>query len=370
MSNDHLLESGGMINLRVKTASGERLSLDPSKAMLVSIPTEQVLPEMQLFLSDSGRNWTETGTKINDSLGYKMPPYPKYEILEFKAPAFKIDYTHRPKKPYAPGYLKEPNEPRRESYVPKEKWYSQITEKEKLDHFEKSYQEAYADYLIRLEEYENRRDSYKADSIEYQNALVSYQQQLTDWQKQVDEDRLNFHNSEAYLSEIKAHDSLTNEANLGYQERVVAWNQLKKERQARAFQKMEKLGIGSQSLLDQYAFSVNQLSWINVDRFYKEDMSETRQVAIRDTDNSPERVFIVFKEMKSVLPMAKTEMMYLQNRIPKNAPAEIFAYKVINGRAHMFNTTLGEENLFEFDFQPCSFTDIKEKLVSYNSSNS
>ena len=133
---------------------------------------------------------------------------------------------------------------------------------------------------------------------------------------------------------------------------------------------MEKLGIGSQSLLDQYAFSVNQLSWINVDRFYKEDMSETRQVAIRDTDNSPERVFIVFKEMESVLPMAKTEMMYLQNRIPKNAPAEIFAYKVINGRAHMFNTTLGEENLFEFDFQPCSFTDIKEKLVSYNSSNS
>lgn len=370
ISDDHLLESGGMIKLEANTLNGHQVLLNAKSPISVSIPSDRILPGMELFLSSNGDNWSKTGAKIGDSIGYKMPPYPKFEILEFKAPVYRPDLSSKPKKPLSPGYLKKPNAPRRESYMPKEKWHSQITEKQKRQHFESSYQSAQQDYLNRLDVYEQSKRDFSADSNQYELDMVQYAMDLVLWEKMMVDEGNDFQNSPDYLEAVRVHKSLTALANVDYQEKVIAWKALRKQRQDEAFAKMEKLNLGNQALLDQYAFSVNQLSWINVDRFYKEDMSQIRQVAVRDNDTSPERVFIVFKEMQSVLPMAKSEMMYVQDRIPMNVSAEVFAYKVINGQAHMFHQAIGEEPILDFSFQPCAFTDIKNKLIEFNTNAS
>ncbi len=76
----------------------------------------------------------------------------------------------------------------------------------------------------------------------------------------------------------------------------------------------------------------NRLGWINCDRFYdaKETISLKFRVDGGDSD-TPYSVFLIFKDINSVLPIYKvTNGTYQTPRIPKGAKATLLAIKIAN----------------------------------------
>jgi hypothetical protein len=366
MSGDHMLESGGMLKMEALTASGQQVFIDPEMPLSVRVPTDSVRPGMQLFASDDGGSWSKEGQKIGDSLKVRIRPYPSYVIPKYLMPTYKPDLSTKPRRPRTPSYVKEPNEPRQESYVPKEKWFSKLTEKEKRSYFMKEYNQAYQEYLIDMEHYERGIQSYKRDSVQYEKNKLYYKHDLAMWNQKIDKEKLEYKKSEEYLAAIAERDSIIKDVSRDYQEELRIWRVERDKLKQEAFEKMVALGYGNQSLLDQYALSVNTLSWINIDRFYKQDMNNAIQVTVKDKDDIPERVLIVFKELNCVLPMRKADSYYTQGKIPPTANGEIFAYRIRKGKPEMYNERISPNGEMDLKFTQCKFSDIKSKLEEFN----
>ena len=296
MSGDHMLESGGMLKMEARTVSGQQVFIDPKRPLSVRVPTDSVRPRMQLFASDDGADWTKEGQKISDSLKFKMRPSPSYVLPKYIMPEYNPDLSTKPMRPRAPGYLKEPNEPRKESFVPKEKWFSKLTEKEKRSYFLKEYNQAYQEYLIDMEYYQRRLKDYRRDSIVYEKDKLYYKHDLAMWNQKIDQEKLNYEKSDEYIAALAERDSIIKEVSKEYREELRVWREKRDKLKQKAIEKMIALGYGNQSLLNDYAVSVNQLRWINIDRFYKQDMENAIQLAVTDKDDIPARVLIVFKE--------------------------------------------------------------------------
>ncbi|MGB0176301.1 MAG: hypothetical protein ACPF9D_03985, partial [Owenweeksia sp.] len=61
------------------------------------------------------------------------------------------------------------------------------------------------------------------------------------------------------------------------------------------------------------------MSWINIDRFYKMDPTDLRAVTLLDVDETEEKVFVVFRNLNSMLPMEKKHegsAFYKRDRFP------------------------------------------------------
>ncbi len=366
MSGDHMLESGGMLKMEARTVSGQQVFIDPKRPLSVRVPTDSVRPRMQLFASDDGADWTKEGQKISDSLKIKMRPSPSYVLPKYIMPEYKPDLSTKPMRPRAPGYLKEPNEPRKESFVPKEKWFSKLTEKEKRSYFLKEYNQAYQEYLIDMEYYQRRLKDYRRDSIVYEKDKLYYKHDLAMWNQKIDQEKLNYEKSDEYIAALAERDSIIKEVSKEYREELRVWREKREKLKQKAIEKMIALGYGNQSLLNDYAVSVNQLRWINIDRFYKQDMENAIQLAVTDKDDIPARVLIVFKDLNCVLPMYKNGDIYTQGKIPTTANGEIFAYRVRKGKAEMYHAPISEDGEMDLEFTRCLFVDIKTKMEEFN----
>ena len=114
---------------------------------------------------------------------------------------------------------------------------------------------------------------------------------------------------------------------------------------------------------DYYVFAVNELSWVNIDRFYQPEMAATQDVKIKDPDTTPEKVFIVFNELNSVLPVAYGKYaLYQQTDLPLEVDAMIFAYKVVDGQPMIYTQSLNGQQDYKMEFRPCKFRDIRNVL--------
>jgi len=99
---------------------------------------------------------------------------------------------------------------------------------------------------------------------------------------------------------------------------------------------------------------------IHVDRFYKLKNKGTQQITLKDIDETPEKVFIVFKELNSLLPLYNSGDKYVQRRFPKGAKASVLAYKIIDGQPWIYYEDIKGASKYTMNFKPCKFPEIKE----------
>jgi len=366
LSDGQLLESGGMLHIDAQTATGEAVHIGTDKSISYAIPTKQQREGMELFVSDQGANWAPTRKPVTRSWALKMPPYPKLQEVTHKLPKYRINKRNMPRKPVLPREPREPHEPKQEAFKRKISWYQWPVASILQAQSQKRFNEAMVRYEKRLEIFYKRLERYEVYITNYDCALEEYGQNMIDWKEQVAELRCAYYSTDEYITLQNKNFRLQELLNKRHRELVKNWHDLEKEKMGIIGDKMEALGAVDEGLLNSYVFAHNQLSWINVDRFYKQQMDEQRMLVMADPDTTAEKVFILFKEMNSLLPVYKGLNDYMQSNLPKNVDGVVFAYKVENGQAKMFQRNLDDTDRFALAFEPCKLRDIRNFLEQLN----
>lgn len=368
-SKKDLLESGGMIKLNATTVSGKQVSINANNPLRVVIPTDNRKDGMELFVSNQGDDWTPINQPISsNSFNISNNSFPKMNYNNIKLPEFVIDYKTKPQAPKKPRAVREPSAPKEESYFREIRWY-QFLNKEKIKIRQKIwYEQAVNNYNYRMEKYDIKLSKYYTYMNTYTSDMIKYNEALDKWEEKIIKDREDFKKTDKYQIALKKYNEIYNRNLVKYEADVKQWKLLRKQRITEEAEDMEKLGITSVNLMNNYIFASVDLKWINVDRFYKVNPAQQQLLTLKCNALDDERVLVVFKRINSIISMDLDSLaqQYTKWGVPKTEPAAIFAYKVKNGKPMIFYRDLDGSNNYRLDYIPSSFSDIKELLSQFD----
>ncbi len=367
-SDGEMLQSGGMINISAQTASGKEVFLDSNKNLEIKVPYQNFQKGMEVFISDKGEDWTSTGRPVAaDALNiYSLRPKLNFSNLRyFKVPHFRRDYTNKPSKPELIGKPKPPKRPNETEYFKSLKWYEQPIARI----IKKRQNEAYTNALNRYEDnrstYKRRKEHYERHSLEYNQKMNAYHEAYQKWNRQQLTDSLDFKNVEAYINAVnenkKIYEAIRDKERLIDEE----W----KRRIDSAMESYSDDSAVSGTLVNSYVMHYNELTWINIDRFLKYKPSDLRPITLKDTDASGEKTYIVFKDIKSLLPLRKSEdgKLYKRDGIPKKEKAALLAYKVEDGKALVYYEKIsGKKKDYTLSYEVYKLSEFRALLKDLN----
>jgi hypothetical protein len=365
LSNNRLLVSDGMVQLEAKSLSGKTLTLDPNKPIEVEIPTDQKDKRMQVFLSESGADWTLSEQNMQDIFFNACNSIRSVYMLE-PLPIFEANLSTRPSKPQKMSKPKPPRLPNELKYKRDLKWFERpfawVVKKDQ----DEAYQEAMERYQKHQQLYQKRYDIFVEHHTEMPMMLRKYETELSAWKKQRLTDSLAFVSSEEYLN-IEARNARKRQ--LAYEDRqkqIKEWNAAKRKKLDEMGQQADAAGKSNATLVNAYVTSMSEMSWINIDRFYKMPERQARMIVLQDVDETPEKAFLVFREIKSLLPLIRQENGTLErDRFPKNERTALLAYKVVDGKTMVYYEDVKpQKKKYKMAYQPYTFAELKELLSS------
>lgn len=367
ISDKEQLESGGMFRLSAQTATGEEVFIDKYNPLTVVVPSEDRQNDMQIFTSKTGSDWKTTGSNIDNELRLiiRRKPYvrPKMRAL----PQYRVDISSKPKTPEKPRAPRFPREPRVENYQPNISLIQTFSKKKIEARSQQRYEMAVTNYKTRVKRYDRREEQFLVRIDAYDSLLDVHEASLNTWYDKIDQEKENFKTSPRFMAAVKANDELYEKYKDINKEQMATWKKERDARMAELSTKAERLGITTTKFMSNYVFTINKLDWINVDRFYDLKENETQQITVRDMDETEEKVFIVFKDMNSMLPLYNNQGSYVQSRFPKGAAAAVLAYKVIDGRPWLYYQDIEDGGDFTLEFKPCKFREIQEIFANIQS---
>ena len=368
-SKGKIIESGGMVKLTATTASGKSVKIDPKNPVSIAIPTTNRQDNMEVFLSNEGSDWTPTNQPIlTSNLSFPQMKMPFKHENPIKLPNFKIDKSGQPKMPNEPKMPSSPKEPRKESYERKIYWY-QIFNKEKIiQKQEERYNKALVNYDKRVGRYNKMLKYYDNNMTEYKKKFREYHIAMEEWKAKIEVERNTFKSTPEYQEALKRYNIVQVKIDDRYSKQLIAWKEYKNKKLSEEAENMEKLGITDMNMMNQYFFAFNSLGWVNVDRFYKYKEEDKEMIVLNTKDhNEEEKVYVVFKTIKSIIPMDadSTNKQYKKNNIPKSEQASILAYTVKDGKPMIYHQTLNASDNYTLNYTPSSFAEIKKLLQEY-----
>jgi outer membrane protein OmpA-like peptidoglycan-associated protein len=371
-SGDRMLETGGMIYVGAES-EGQPLDLREGAALTLGMPTAAQQDGMQLFdaqTNASGRpvDWVPTGQEFakSEQEALLIPTRPKYPLYykwrtpvrrNWKAapqkPAPISVATYRaPKKPvlenvqYNPPFLKK-------LFMGKKK----IAEKK-----QEIYDAQMARYQKNMMNYEKRLVAYENAKVEHQKKMVAYRWAYDTWEGAAVEDSLEFTQMHNQL-EAEFRDRVQEK----YKLRLAEWQNTRDSIMTAYYDAQMDNGELTMDGLSYYFYKIESPGWINCDRFYDVPQEEKMALAVRGTDYEEEKVFVVFKDINSMMRLySKQGDRYVQNNLPKDAEVKIIALKVDNGLPSMavLDTRVGEEPVINLKYEACKIKDIKAVLAN------
>lgn len=367
-SSDQLLESGGMIKVDAMTVSGKPVKIKTDKEMVIAIPDKDRKEDMEVFTSNIGSDWTAKNQKIIEK-PYSIinAPYPIMNSKNIRLPQFEVDKSNKPVHPAYPRKPRKPHEPKEESYKRRIPWYKWNKDKIRAKQ-DLNYNRALERYEKKMDRYALRMEKYEYEMLAYRLAESKYDKALMEWHIEVDAKRKAFQSTDEYQATLKEHNE-TYEKNLKeHRLKVEQWRNNRKLNMAKAGEQMDKLGITSERAMENYVFTFNELTWINVDRFYHLKESEKQLITMTGNNLGNEKVLILFKNIGSTLPMTlnRTRETYVQENFPKKEPAVLFAYKVQNGKPMICYREMDGRANYQLDFMEASFYEIKSILSQFD----
>lgn len=376
---DKLLETAGMIYVDA-TSNGRPLQLKSDAQIVVSMPAESLRPGMELFLGEQnaeGRltNWQATGQAYQTSLeaSLKFPPVPKMpNQKKYRLPLFTRDESAMPQRPVAPREVQKPSAPKREHVKYRPGFMDRmVMGKEKIrEKEEEMFQKKVADYEKNLAFYESKQyPDYVEAMKKYEADEASYPQRMGSWLKMVAQQEKAFYESDAYKAATEKYAAEWKAIEAVWRKSLEAW-QAEKQARLEAFEAQSANAKMSARSLDNYFYQVNRLGWVNCD-IYSNTPGERMRLAIRDEDNTEERIFVILKDRKSLLGVNKSTpnaSMYLSAGIPVSTPVRILAIKLQNGYPMMAvkETRAGDEQEYRLEYKRCSPKEIRLALEQLN----
>lgn len=374
-SDGNLLETGGMIYLEA-SADGQALQIGPGSDIVVGMPTQKQLPGMQLFMGEQNTagqvaNWTPTQqafrTGFNEMLA-ALPPKPKLAHEWIKPPKPAIDYSNEPVRPRKPFKPNEPNKPAAEAtYYKAGILRKLVIGKSRLAKKEaKLLAQKMKDYDRKMERYQKRKATYDMAMLKYNEEVSTFDQRHKEWQEGLEKQKIDFRDSPEFKNYLARKEKSQLARFKQYEKELAAWEASKAQRLLDYEEKYGDQIVASASLSLQYFYRVNKLGWINCDRFYNIPPEEKMNLAVADDDEEKEEIFVLFKDIKSMM-KAKQQAgskAYLTQAVPKDAAIRIVGIKVKNGKAHLAikDTTAGASSLHQLTYQATSLKMIREAL--------
>ena len=367
-SSDALLESGGMIKVEAATVSGKPVKIKQGKDMLIAIPNDNRQDNMEVFTSSVGDNWETTNKPITKQVSLKtISSFPVMRSNNIAMPKFVYSNKDKPVAPNPPNMSRIPFEPKAESFIRPIPWYKFGKEKRRARQ-EAAYSKAIERYHKRLERYERNQVSYKRKSVAYNKALDEYYVAIDCWKDKRLLAKEEFKSTPKYKKAAKRHEAIY-QANLAqYKHEVKLWRNKRKEIAGNKGIEMDKLGITDATAMNNYVFAFNELSWINVDRFYHMKEKDKQVIVMKTDEIMDERVLILFKDIGSMLSMYpdREKNEYRQEGFPKKEAAVIFAYKVKDGKPMICYREIDGSDNYQLDYIATSFAEIKAILSQFD----
>ncbi|MBK8706775.1 MAG: OmpA family protein [Saprospiraceae bacterium] len=370
-SKGKMLVSGGMIYVEA-TAGGQPLAVKDGAALQLAMPTNMRQEGMQLFYGAPGaggnlNDWISTQQMAASSLQerIKSPPQPPLPVMRTVAQV-KTNYVGKaPQKPEKPRAFtrREPTPPNRDKIKYEPGFFERIfTSKTKLE------AKREAKYQVAVRRYDDRREKYWDGYKSHETALQRYEQQLADYQVAYNdwfEKREAAVNTSQLSEEEKKRMMAQYEIDMkNFNLQMAAWEEARNKRLQEFENNFTAVGKTDAASVDYYFYAVTRLGWINCDLFYNIEPEDQTTLVIHDNDDAEERVFVIFKEMKSIMPATLVDGKYQSGKVPKKAAVKIIGYKVQEGKAYMavHETVAGEKDSYALHYQPSSLKAIRKEL--------
>ncbi len=359
-SGNRLLETGGMVKLEATDSLENRLLVDPALPITISMPTTARQPRMQLFLSTNGSNWTTTNeASFISATNYgQAKPEPKEPDVRYKLPTYKEDGRGKPFKPLLLVLPTAPELPKAEDFAKDDPWWSFLRPEEAQARREKACARAMKHYRARQVRYEARLERAQRENAAYPAALEKYEQDKTVWDEKKRVEMRQWE-TQTYPAALRRYDSIGAPLWARYFTALAAWQEEENNRMQRYAQWVDSTGSADMKGTTNYVITTTQLGWINCDRFYDVPEYCKEPVIVQDDHEQNEEVYLVFTKMRMLLGMQRTENMeYASPPVPKNEPAVVFAYTVIEGRAQVSIEPVRSGEKPVLKFRPSSLEEL------------
>jgi len=377
-SGRQLLETGGMVQVEA-AVNGQPLRLRDGQELALAMPANQPTEGMELFrgaTDEQGQvsDWeaADQPAETDQTALINMPRRPEQPYLSFAPPKFKLDRSGKPEAPQRPQTPFRPHEPKRESFRYHPGFFKRLfTRREKCEAIEQ------ARYEKAVSRYQEKMAAYRKDSVEHLAAQKRYEQKMTQYREalnaykaDLERQREEYRQSPAYRIARKRYEQRRAAADAIYQKQLAEW---KAERDAklRAFEESyEAVGFTDKKSLSQYFFRVNSLGWINCDRFYDlPESDKTELMVAKDRPAEDEMVYVIFKEINSMLRPQALNSHYRTQLVPKDAEVTILGIRLSeDGQAEMavIDTRVDAQESYALDYAPCKLSAIRKKLDELN----
>jgi len=368
-SEGQVLETGGMLNISAKTTSGKEITIGDGEEIILAVPNQDRKDDMEVFVSESGEDWSTTGQEITNKAKAKaLRPFPVMKTQKSKFPVFKYQID-QPNPPKAPKRVYEPHKPKEQSYKRPIPWYK-LNKKKIRERQENHYQASLNRYNKRMERYERLDVAYDKKMKAYEKTYEDYEIAVEVWEENKKIAFAEFKSTPPYVEAKKRQAALYNYHLKNYKLEVQLWRAERKKAAVKWGENMDLMGITSDKAMDNYVFAINKLSWINVDRFYKMTAEEKQMIVMSTEDAENEKVLILFKDIKSMLSCKANieENAFTLDNFPKKEDAYIFAYKVVSQRPMVCFMAMNGSDNYQLQYIESTFSEIKEILGQFGSS--
>ncbi len=407
-SKGEILETGGMLYINA-TAGGREVKLKEGEAIEIIYPLQETKEDMELFYADEDQegnlDWAQANQSIGTSdvkkgdliAGLDFDDLLNHDFGELKKPVLNFE-----KLPARPKVRKMP-------HPPAEPQYGFPADFEKYKEKYKNYEAALAEYHIQKPLEEEKLAEWNVEVTNRISQIWQYKKNLKEIHAQVQaksgilkikehidklsdyqilkmtnaildrgltlkiDDRKLFR--KAFGNEMR---NIKRERHIKIQEtdyskykvaNIVggvikrSLNRLKNKALELQF---EQTGEVDGSQFSSYITSINQLGWINCDRFY--NYPNKCDLYVNDEQNNTQ-YFLIFDDIKSMLrPKIKNNGVVFSN-IPENMNVKILGVKLLDNKPYIgvkeYKTK--DTNVLKMDFQPGSLAMIKKELSKLES---
>jgi hypothetical protein len=308
--------------------------------------------------------------------GLKLPPRPRliydFDQNKFAPPVFDPSSLPPPPTPPAkPRAPYKPHKPEREQirYRPGG-IKGLLTNRNAIEaKEEETYQKEMEKYQAAKAEYDRKLQLYQEKMKTYPLALETYKQEKRAWEN-MKRERMQSHN--------RLVDSLTRawlsgqyeQAREAHEEELERWRMACEKRVAEFEAKFGGAARFSDGLVNNYFYRINRFGWINCDRFLNIPPEEKRELAIQTPQNAggTPRIFVVFKDMNSILNVTQKGGLYRSQAVPGNRPATLIGLTVKEGKPYLAlqEITTGAEEPYELVFRETQLSQLRQALERLN----
>lgn len=355
-SDDKILITDGMMKITATTEAGAVVEVADGSELIVTIPSDSVNPDIELFVSQDGQNWDATGQR-NRQLFPNIPQAPTFRGVGMEPLEKYPGFIGEPMKPCVPSEPIEPTAPEWSDFSPEVYWWDILWRGIKIENAREVYAEELDKYDQRMEKYHRRVARYEREVESFPARKIKYQERVAIWEK----DRENHHQNwceEHYWPRWEDWAEQYSLARRVYEQRMSVW-------ESERLQIMEEFVTtnpeASAYLVQGYVFGLTDFGWINCDRFLN-SQEEMIMVNMRNDQLETNPVYVALNDVQSILTPYQMGDGKMRMNIPKSESGTIIAYRIEDEKIEMCVQELNCAELNKLRYEEVTLRELRQAV--------